>query len=212
MVVHIVTENMLLGDMLKSTCEAQGVDGVTTARSLTEISSLKPEDLVLLHCVHSTQTISQDIEALRSLSPKARIILLTHRHVTEAVQRDLALRVDAIIPDDKLASTLMGALAVVREGYRVVLSNEDGSLDPLLKQDVAPHTPYLITRPRTEGLSNREERILAELHKGRSNKEIAQILGICEATVKVHLRSCFRKIGARNRTQAAIWAASHNVV
>ena len=44
---------------------------------------------------------------------------------------------------------------------------------------------------------------------GASNKVIAYKLGIMEATVKVHLKSLLRKIGAANRTQAAIWAL-HN--
>ncbi|AXT37056.1 LuxR family transcriptional regulator (plasmid) [Phaeobacter sp. LSS9] len=57
------------------------------------------------------------------------------------------------------------------------------------------------------GLSGREWLILTKLIDGATNKSIANELGICEATVKVHLRTCFRKIGAKNRTQAAIWAS-----
>ncbi|MEX0303989.1 MAG: helix-turn-helix transcriptional regulator, partial [Leisingera sp.] len=57
------------------------------------------------------------------------------------------------------------------------------------------------------GLSEREQLILAKLTEGATNKSIANELGICEATVKVHLRTCFRKIGAQNRTQAALGAS-----
>jgi two-component system nitrate/nitrite response regulator NarL len=38
---------------------------------------------------------------------------------------------------------------------------------------------------------------------------MARILGITEATVKVHLKSLLRKIRVDNRTQAAIWALSN---
>jgi two-component system nitrate/nitrite response regulator NarL len=44
---------------------------------------------------------------------------------------------------------------------------------------------------------------------GSSNKVIAHNLAIAEATVKVHIKSILRKIRARNRTQAAIWAVSN---
>jgi len=44
---------------------------------------------------------------------------------------------------------------------------------------------------------------------GSSNKVIACNLAIAEATVKVHIKSILRKIRARNRTQAAIWAVSN---
>jgi len=44
---------------------------------------------------------------------------------------------------------------------------------------------------------------------GSSNKAIAYKMAITEATVKVHIKSILRKIRARNRTQAAIWAVTN---
>ncbi len=55
-------------------------------------------------------------------------------------------------------------------------------------------------------LSGREGEILCKLLHGHSNKMIARELNISEATVKVHLKALLRKLKARNRTQAAIWA------
>ena len=59
---------------------------------------------------------------------------------------------------------------------------------------------------RLPALSSREQAILKKLALGLSNKVIAYELAITEATVKVHVKSILRKIQARNRTQAAIWA------
>jgi DNA-binding NarL/FixJ family response regulator len=56
------------------------------------------------------------------------------------------------------------------------------------------------------GLSGREEAVLGLLVRGASNKHIAQELDIAEATVKVHVKSLFRKLHVANRTQAALWA------
>ena len=58
-------------------------------------------------------------------------------------------------------------------------------------------------------LSVRELEILRHLASGQANKVIANDLRITEATVKVHVKGILRKIGATNRTQAAIWAI-HN--
>ena len=55
-------------------------------------------------------------------------------------------------------------------------------------------------------LSGRELEILRHLASGQANKVIANDLQITEATVKVHVKGILRKIGATNRTQAAIWA------
>jgi len=58
-----------------------------------------------------------------------------------------------------------------------------------------------------KNLSLRELEVVELLMKGASNKEIAKRLNIVENTVKVHLRACYGKIGVKNRTQAALWAA-----
>jgi DNA-binding NarL/FixJ family response regulator len=48
--------------------------------------------------------------------------------------------------------------------------------------------------------------ILVALTRGLSNPQIGRELGISAGTVKVHLKSIFRKLGAINRVQAATWA------
>ncbi|MEE1612496.1 response regulator transcription factor [Microvirga sp. CF3016] len=58
-------------------------------------------------------------------------------------------------------------------------------------------------------LSNREAEILTCLRDGAPNKVIARKLNLSEATVKVHVKTILKKIGACNRTQAAIWAARY---
>jgi DNA-binding NarL/FixJ family response regulator len=53
-------------------------------------------------------------------------------------------------------------------------------------------------------LTMRQLDVLALLRQGKSNKVIARDLGMREATVKVHVRQILRKLGASNRTQAAL--------
>lgn len=60
-------------------------------------------------------------------------------------------------------------------------------------------------------LSHRERQVLICLARGESNKAIARLCYISEATVKVHLKAILRKTNARNRTQAAIWAIEHGL-
>ena len=56
------------------------------------------------------------------------------------------------------------------------------------------------------GLTRRERDVLGLLSAGKTNREIAQTLFLSESTVKVHVRHVLRKIGARTRTEAAIYA------
>jgi len=55
-----------------------------------------------------------------------------------------------------------------------------------------------------ESLSKQERRILAGIIQGKKNKEIAAELGISENTVKNHCVTLYRKLGVRNRTEAAV--------
>jgi two-component system nitrate/nitrite response regulator NarL len=61
-------------------------------------------------------------------------------------------------------------------------------------------------------LTAKEICILRCLISGDSNKTIAQTCSLQEPVVKVHVKAIYRKICVRNRTQAAIWALSHNLV
>ena len=57
-------------------------------------------------------------------------------------------------------------------------------------------------------LTARQREVLAILKSGRSNRSIAEQLGLQEATVKIHVRAILKALGVRNRTQAAMIANS----
>jgi DNA-binding CsgD family transcriptional regulator/tetratricopeptide (TPR) repeat protein len=60
----------------------------------------------------------------------------------------------------------------------------------------------------SDSLSPREREVSALLAQGRTNAEIARVLYISEVTVKVHVRHILRKLGARNRAEAAVLVAT----
>jgi DNA-binding NarL/FixJ family response regulator len=60
-------------------------------------------------------------------------------------------------------------------------------------------------------LTPREIEVLAALGEGLTNKQIARQLDISLHTVKFHVESLFRKLGARTRTEAVARAAERRV-
>ena len=55
-------------------------------------------------------------------------------------------------------------------------------------------------------LTQREGEVLRQMAEGLTNKQIAEALHISYETVKEHVQHILRKIGVKDRTQAAVWA------
>jgi DNA-binding CsgD family transcriptional regulator len=77
---------------------------------------------------------------------------------------------------------------------------------------LASHGEERRARARPDGLTTREVDVLRLLGAGSSNREIAQQLFISENTAANHVRNILMKIGADNRTQAAIYASTHGLL
>lgn len=89
------------------------------------------------------------------------------------------------------------------------------SVDPALVPSLLREFHRLANNPgtpREERLSERDLSLLRMLVDGKSNKEIARHLVLAESTVKNNLSLLFQKLGARDRTQAAVFALSRGVL
>jgi len=94
----------------------------------------------------------------------------------------------------------------------ILLEDEPGWQE--FKKAFAHHVPGAAAAPhrstdareRIAQLSNREQRILGEIAKGLSNREIAESLFISEKTVRNHITSVFDKLGVSSRAQAIVMA------
>lgn len=62
-----------------------------------------------------------------------------------------------------------------------------------------------------EQLTHRELENLKLIAAGKSNKDIANKLGITEATVKVHVKNLLKKLKLKSRVEAAVWAIEHKI-
>lgn len=141
-----------------------------------------------------------DIQKIISLAPNGYIANLT--------SRDLLLKVLDLLA---LAQPILVLSSVSAKASPSERATQPKTMDPLGSNG---HDPT--SAPGNGGgsdgrpFSQRERQILCQLAQGSSNKEIARLFSITESTVKVHLKALLRKIGARNRTQAAIWAVARD--
>jgi DNA-binding NarL/FixJ family response regulator len=74
-----------------------------------------------------------------------------------------------------------------------------------------PAVPTTPPNPPIAELTEREREVLRLVSTGATNREIADVLFIGEATVKSHISNILGRLGLRDRTQAAIYARDHGV-
>ncbi|MBM1169652.1 response regulator transcription factor [Microvirga arabica] len=149
---------------------------------------------------------------MREHLPEARIVALADQFDLGFVTMAHRARVDGFCSAASGPDVLIKSLEMVMLGEAVVPSQVlrafvDGALsnrDQSLRDNTAdPARPDL----KPYKLSPREAEILGCLREGAPNKVIARKLDVTEATIKVHVKAILRKIGASNRTQAAMWAS-----
>lgn len=182
----------LLGERLDIIGEADGA-----ADFLDHPPAEMPHVLLFLETPRAPETLPEALRSIRRKWLLTRIVVLTSGEMcARAAAELLEAGADGLLSLDMEVEALVHAVRVVIFGGRICSA-------PLLAG--APEPQSLGGGDRVS-LTARQAEILAGLSDGRTNKEIARQLGISEATVKVQVRSLLRKIGATNRTQAAVWA------
>jgi len=194
-----------------------------------------------LKVVGQSASGSDALELIRSLKPAVAVLDvnlpgLNGQQITHQVtQEKLPTRVLLVTGYDDIEQALHAALAgaaaycskniepqnliqIIREvadgkfifGSRILNARElDGwvseQMDGTRRSYSEPGSPF-------HPLSEREMEVLECVVKGKSNKEIAGLLGISHQTVKNHVTSILRKFGVEDRTQAVVYALKHGWV
>lgn len=191
--------------------------------------SLKSREVLLL--VGASQDLvelARNVRRLKHGHPRARIVLLGDECNHDAVASAVRAGAHGYLVKTISSSTLLKSLDLIMLGERIVPSEflqhvcehlmlhetgNDAAALPIPERQASqaggtdrPALNELFHRP----FSEREDAVLSCLLGGELNKSIARRFDIAEATVKVHIKAILRKINVKNRTQAAMWAATHN--
>ena len=137
------------------------------------------------------------ITKLRSEFAGARIVVLSNYSGSEDVYRAVRSGAMAYLTKDASGEELINAIKSVHRGLRY--------FPHLALERLAERTPAVELTPR-------ETEVLFCITRGCSNREIAEDLGIAEKTVRIHVSSLLDKMGARDRTQATIYALQRGLV
>jgi DNA-binding NarL/FixJ family response regulator len=137
------------------------------------------------------------IRCIRATHPGARFVVLTTYEGDADIHRALEAGAQGYLIKGMPYQTLVEALQRVHKGGRF--------LPPPVARALASRLP-------DSDLSAREQEVLRLLASGKSNRDIASILGITEATVKSHVSAILLRLNVSDRTEAVITALHRGLV
>lgn len=136
------------------------------------------------------------IMAIRKEFPKARFVVITTYDTDEDIYRAMQAGAQSYLLKDMSDEEVLSMIRTVHAGEAQLPKNVAGRLAERMKR---------------EELTRREMEVLELLVKGRSNKEIGDLLNVSEAAVKFRLKGLFLKLGVKDRTEAVVSALRHGI-
>ncbi len=198
MQVLIADDHGLVLDTLGAFIEAAGDLIVVTAKTYDDaaekVEAQGPFDLVLLDLNMPGMDGLSGLKRALALPGALRVALMTGDVSKALAEETIELGAAGFVPKTMPAKSLVNAIKFMAMGEKFVPA------DLVAEDDAAKPNPF------AQNLTERETQVLRGLTEGKSNKEIARDLGLSEPTIKLHVKTLYRKIGAMNRTQAALMA------
>jgi DNA-binding NarL/FixJ family response regulator len=178
---------------------AEAADGEEAVRLAAEH---RPDVVVMDVRMPGHDGITATREITGWLAPRPRVLILTTFDLDEIVHDALQAGADGFLLKRATPDELIEGIRAVAAGDTLI----SPALTRRLLSYVAGQRP---TSPATNlvvPFTAREEEVLRYLSEGLSNAEIAEKLVIGQETVKTHVKHICTKTGARDRTQAVVWA------
>ena len=170
----------------------------TAADAVSECNRLHPA-VVLMDLRLSGGSGLDACREILSADPTVRVLFLTSYSDDEAVKATILAGAAGYLLKEIAHRALIDAIMRVAEGESI--------LDPKVTQPVLSRISQLSAKPSADGkdnLSSQERKVLAEVVKGKTNKEIAAALCLSDRTVKNYLSNAFQKLGVNRRSHAAV--------
>jgi len=164
--------------------------------AVQQFRAFKP-DVTLIDIQMPEMNGLDPITAIRGEFPEARIIVLTTYAGDVQALRALKAGARAYLLKNTLHKELLETIRAVHAGRKAI--------SPEVTMELAEHAT-------DEHLTPAELRVLRLIAQGNANKEIAAQLSLTEETVKGQVRNILAKLGAKDRTHAAMIGFKRGII
>ena len=200
MKVAVVDDHPLVWQGIKAVLAAEPdmepIGYASNGREAERLIQEQNPDVVLMDMRLPGESGIDIIKRIKPKAPSARFVILTTYAERQDVNAAISMGVDGYVLKEALPEEMLAALRLVAQGRPYF---DPGVMQLMLANQQRAH--------ELSELTEREQDVLRELAKGLSNKDIARELFVTEYTVKKHVSGILSKLGLKDRTQAALYAA-----
>lgn len=168
-----------------------------------ELARASNPDFVLLDLNMGGVNGLDVLKRMKALKIDTLVIVLTVSNAPGDMMAALRLGADGYLLKDMEPEEILEKLRSAGDGQIVLTDTVSMMLARLMREEKQGPSPS------DASLTHRESEILGFISRGMSNKSIGRHLEISDGTVKVHVKNLLRKLNARSRLEAAIWAIEH---
>lgn len=163
------------------------------------VRKLSPNVLLLDLAMPHTDGL-QVLRQLRLMQHEVNVVILTAAIDRNQINESVRLGAHGVVMKTSAIDVLIKSIRVVMDGQYWL---DRSTLAEIVRTPTPSDTKF--------GLTERELQLVSLISAGGSNKEIAETLGITEATVKRHLANVFDKTGVSTRLELAVFAMNHGL-
>jgi DNA-binding NarL/FixJ family response regulator len=199
MKILIADDHDLVRETIAAFLSAEGAETVVTAGSIDEaVGAVRQDgafDLVLLDYNMPGMNGLEGLSRMIAVNDRRPVAILSGTASRALAEESIAAGAAGFVPKTLASRSMVAAVKFMAAGEIFA--------------------PFGFMQQKSEAaadlLTGREIDVLRGIVRGQSNKEIARDHDLHEATVKLHAKTLCRKLGAKNRTQAAMIARDRNL-
>ncbi len=180
-------------------------DAGSVESALTETQRLQP-DVVLLDVRLGDGSGFEVCRQIQKMTGDIHVLILTSFADDDVVFQSLSAGADGYLLKEIDSEGLVRAIEKVALGQSVLDPAVTGRVIGRIKGLASP-----VEKDRLESLSSQEKKVLALVAEGKTNKEIAAVLGLSDKTIKNYFSNILDKLQLSRRSQAAAYFVQHSV-
>ncbi len=192
--------------VLNAQNDFQVTDAVENGKEVIRAVRREKPDIILMDIRMPEMDGVQCTKILKENYPNIKIIILTTFDDDEYVFSALKYGASGYLLKGISMDELKDAIYKVYKGNAMINPDIASKVLKFFSQMAQSNFAIAVEDDLTKTISNSEWKVIKQIGRGFSNKEIAAKLCLSEGSVRNYLSSILRKLGLRDRTQLAIWA------